>query len=602
MILRLKILFPHKIRTGLTAGLLLFLLMAGISPSASAQAQDPEFLRAQALENQGKLVEARAVYEALYRANPNDLYYWKFLLTCERTGDYPAMERLAAQRLKTRPGELSSMNYLSRAYHGQGETEKARGVLLESIGENWKDAGRVRNAANEFQFRNDLDGALDIYRTARIKTGNPEAFSMDVARLHAAQMRYAKAIEEYLKSMETSPASYAAVERILGMQFDAQTNMSDFIPPLEEYLAADPKSVKAGKLLSMLKMRLGEYEEACRAILNTAVPANVPAEVWNLAGRMEASGRPNEALLLYREYHLRFTTDPNSGKALLRAAAIRFESGDRTGAKRDYETLTAEYPGTPEASLASLRLIELDAADSADIIGRLQCLADSTADRAVAFEAYLLLGERNQKQGMTEEAARAFGKARLKARSREEIGDVASKSALLHFFTGKFDDMTYDIETAVTSVPEDDVSNDLLSLRVLYLRSSTEKERRDFGLYARGRYALFRGMDTEGLDSLAVAASDTASVVAPEAARVIGAFWRAEGETARALEWYDRAISAARDTTVLVEAMIEAADIYRNDLLDGDAARRLYVQALTAYPGSVFEAELRNRLRSIVEQ
>ena len=586
--------------------LLVFALFVAAHDPVQAQvatpSQNPLFLKAQTLESAGKLEEARAIYDSLYQAGTNDMYFWKLMLIDERTGRYKDMERLATDRMKTRPGDLSVISYLSRALYGMGDQEKARKVLIESIGGNWKDQDRVRNAANELQMRNDLDGALQVYDTARAKTGNRDDYSLEIARLYTAQMRYVKAIWEHLKTLESSPATYLTLEQLMKTSFDAQTNVADFIAPLSVYLKANPKSIKAGKLLSMLKMRLGDYEGACRAVLDTAVLANVPAEIWTLANQMQTAGQTNEALLLYSEYSRRFKADPNARAALLKSASIRLENGDGAGAKRDYTTIVTEYAGSAEASLASLRLLQLEEDGGADLTAKLRSLADSTVDRGVSCEAWMLLGERYLRKGMADEAGLALGQARQKARSREEIRGITAQSALLHFFTGKYDDMTVDIESCVSSAPDDRASNDLLALRVLFLRSSTARERRDFDLFAHGRYALFRGADAEGLDSLTVAAADTSSAVAPSAACALGTYWRSKGETARALEWYDRAITAASDTTVQVGAMMDAAEIHLTDLRDSEGARKLYVQALTACPGSVFEAELRSRLRSIVEK
>jgi tetratricopeptide (TPR) repeat protein len=589
-----------------TVGLLLFsfLLFVGMVPGgyAQIQTQDPQFLRAQVLESQGKLAEARPIYESLFEKQPNDLYYWKLILIYERLGDHKGMERLALLRLKTNPGDLTAINYLSRAYHGQGDEIKARQVLLSSIGDRWNDGDRVRNAANEFQYRNDLDGALEVFSLAREKTGNLKNYSVEIARLATAQMKYTLAVTEYLRTLEESPASLPSIEFIIKNSPGAKLQLPEFISPLADYLRANPKSVKAAKLLAEVKTRLGDNAGALRTIIDAAVRAEAPQEAWAFAEQSSSEGRRDEALQAYSEYHRRFPADPNARTALLKAASIRMEKGDREGAKRDYSTLASDYAKTPEAQLAALRLIQLTENEGIDLTAKLRSFADSTVDRAVAFEAQLLLGDRYLRRGNTEEAERALSQAILKARTKKEIYDAMSISALLHFFTGKYDAMTGDIETAVSSIPDGEDSNDLLSLRVLSLRLITESDRMNLGVYARGRFALYRGDEKYGLDSLMTVVADTSSVVASAAARSLGEHFRGKGRNGPALEWYNRAIAAARDTTVRVEAMMEAAEIQSQELGNPDAARKLYVDALTIYPGTVFDAELRSRLRRIVEK
>ncbi|MHB9029403.1 MAG: tetratricopeptide repeat protein [Candidatus Latescibacterota bacterium] len=569
---------------------------------AQVQTQDPQFLRAQVLESQGKLVEARPLYEDLFEKQPNDLYFWKLILIYERLGDHKGLERLALHRLKEIPGDLSAINYLSRAYHGQGDQIKARQVLLGSIGDRWSDGDRVRNAANEFQFRNDLDGALEIFRLAREKTGDANAYSIDIARLSTAQMKYTSAVAEYLRTLEESPVSYPSIEYIIRNSPGAKIQLPEFVAPLANYLRANPKSVKAAKLLADVQTRLGDHAGALRTIIDAAVRAGAPQEVWTFAEQSASEGRRDEALQAYTEYHRRFPADPIARIALLKAASIRMDKGDREGAKRDYSALASDYAKTPEAQLAALRLIQLTEGEGIDLTAKLRSFADSTVDRAVAFEAQLLLGDRYLRRGNGEEAGRALSQAVLKAQTKKEIYDVMSKSALLHFFTGNYDAMARDIESSVASIPDGEDSNDLLALRVLSLRLISESDRMNLGVYARGRFALYRGDEKTGLDSLMTVTADTSSVVASAAALSLGEHFRGKGETGQALEWYNRAIAAARDTTVRVEAMMEAADIQSRELGNPDAARKLYVDALTVYPGTVFEAELRSRLRRIVEK
>ena len=265
--------------------------------------------------------------------------------------------------------------------------------------------------------------------------------------------------------------------------------------------------------------------------------------------------------------------------------------------------MSADFPGTVEASLASLRILQLSSPEAGtDLISKLQAFVAAPLDRSVAFEANLLLGQVCLRQGKTLEAEKSLNEARLKARSKNEVYDVTSTIALMHFFTGAYETMAQDIEACVAGFPDHENANDLLALRVLSLRCATAKERINVTAYAHGRYALFRGLDREGIDCLTVAAGDTSSAAAPEAAHVLGDYYRGRGDTGKALTWYNQAISAASDTTVHVGAMMNLAEMYVTALNDNDAARKLYMDALTAFPGSVYEAELRSMLRSLTEK
>jgi tetratricopeptide (TPR) repeat protein len=571
--------------------------------SIFAQTNDPAYLKAQMLEAQGKLEEARVLYESLNSAHPTDLFFWKLVGIYERTGDYRAMERISLEKLKAVPGDLAAVNYLSRAYHGLGEEARSRKVLFDNIGDRWDDQERVMNAAGEFQSRNDMGSAIEVYLLARGKTGNPKLYALDLARLYTVQMNYPKALEEYLKVLEENPYALVSVEMMLKTPSSGAADPDDMAALLVSYLKSRPKSVKVARLLFLVRAKAGDVDGGVRAVLDASVAAGNASELKALAERMESEGRPREALLLYDALWGKFPSDAGRSAVLLKSAAIRIALGDSEGAKKNFQTVIDGYSGKPEASLAALRLMEIAGKESdIDLTGKLKAFAESATDNTVAYQAYLLLTDSFLRKGDTKGASDAVAHALLKAGAGRERFDASAKAAMIRLYACEFDEMTRDIETSVSFAPDGREAHDLLALRLLVLRASSAADRKLLASYARGRFDLFRGKEREGLDSLAAASSDTASAVAPEAARALGEWWRAKGDAGKALEWYTRAVSTARDTTAHVSAMMDAADLYIDVLGDRESAKRLYVDALTAFPGTVFDSELRSRLRGVTEK
>ncbi len=203
------------VRCGMAAMAALIVSCVFMPAAHAQQGRDQDMLKAQDFETRGMTAEARAIYEKLYRETPNDMYFWKLMLIYERTADYKSMEAIARKKLETVPGDISTLNYLSKALRGMGETGKAREVLYSIIGDKWMEADRVRNAGNELTIQGDLDGAAEVYETARKKTGAPDLYAFEMARLNAARMLYAKALPEYLKVIETYPAAYSFAEQML---------------------------------------------------------------------------------------------------------------------------------------------------------------------------------------------------------------------------------------------------------------------------------------------------------------------------------------------------------------------------------------------------
>ena len=114
------------------------------------------------------------------------------------------------------------------------------------------------------------------------------------------------------------------------------------------------------------------------------------------------------------------------------------------------------------------------------------------------------------------------------------------------------------------------ILDDLLDIVLLSQQLQNERDHTAFDAFAAGQYALFRGETDAAVDSLSVAASDTSSVVSSYAASELGSLFNRGHEYRQAVSWYLRAAKAARDTTMRVGLMIDAAEVLHNGLGETD--------------------------------
>jgi len=575
-----------------------------LQKSAKPDTAIRDFQRAQVLESLKRFDEAQKIYERLFETDPSDRNFWKLLLLYEKTNNFTSMAQLVLKRLQTNPEDATSMRYLARAYYGLGDVKKARSTLLNIIGDRWNDIYRIYQAANEFTYQNDFDSALDIYAKARKKMGNKDTFNVEIARIYTIRLNYEKAIEEYLKTLDRVKVLYPALEQIINKAFEAGITVETISRPLKRHLERFPGSIQAARLLSNVEYRSGNYEDAAETLMEAAIVSNNPQDIWNIAERLKKEGHMEIALKVYEAYYRYFEKAPGRVSALLESASIKTSLGDKKGAVKDYERLVNDYPGTDGASIASLRIIELSQDDMSEegYIGVLLDFAGSTKSREAAFEAYITLGDTFLKHGQTEKAKNAFKQAKIKSRQKQDYYEVAVRTSMLDFFTGDYKSMSEDIETVVKFKPNGDETNDLLSLQILGMRCSSEPDIRGFNTFAHGKYALYRGEINTAVDSFMTAARDTVSIVAPHAAGALAEMFAREGDMEKAFEWYMHAASTARDTTFHVSVLIGAADIAVNELHDSNQAKNLYLEAITAYQGTVYESELRRKLRKVVSE
>ena len=581
-----------------------FLWILLVTLAFAQEPVDKRFLEAQQLEQQGKFGEARDIYDRLYTATKNDQYFWRLMLVYERMNDYKNMEKLALSRLAIRPGDITSMKYLAQAYYGLGDKQKGRKVIMDIIGDKWDDRGRVSYAAGELQGLNETDAAVKVYMTARKKLGNDDIFSVELARIYLQQFKYIPAVEEYLKTLDSIEITFANIERIIEEALSSEISPEDLAKPIGDYLQKKPDSIPAARLLSKLKYRTGDYRGAYEVLIGPAVATQNAQDVWNLAELLYDDGHLDEALHAYEEFYRLFPKIPARVQALMKSASIKAETGNREGARQDYLRVVNDNGGTEEAAVATLGILKLsrDEMSEEGFSGALEKFASTSTFSTVALDAYLLLAESYMAVGKPDEAQQALADARIKARGKKEAYRIAAQSALFHFFTGDNEQMAQEIQACASLDPQGQELNDLLVLKMLGMRCSTDEERAGYSTFAHGKYALFSRLYSEAADSLTAAANDTLSVVASAAAGALADMYRENGDMKNALTWYLQAVSSAKDTTERVGAMIEAGDFLAAGLNDTEGAKSLYLEAITSYPGTVYESIIRRKLRSVVEK
>ncbi len=572
--------------------------------SVIAFTQNLQLIKAQEFESQGKLEEAKEIYESLYKSDGNDTYFWKLIQLYESTNDLKGLENLAFSKIKIQPNNIEARRYLARSYYSQGEREKAHETLMGIVEENWKNTNLVKLVADEFVNNSEYIDAIYVYKRARETAGDSLLYSTELARIYTLCEDYIPAIEEYLKSLEVANVVYLNIEQLINMGDEKGIKFEELIHPFVDYLDKNPQSVKAAKLLSDLMYREGDYDNSYQVLIGPAVETDSPIYIWNLAERLKNDGHKKKALEVYESYNRFFLNTPNRVDALMESATIKTEFGENESALEDYQILMDEYSGTVHAAFAVLRFIELSK-EKASFEGYIESLNDfaSTTDFIeVACEAYLLIGDTLMRNGRLEDAKQAYINAQVKSRSKEEIYKINVKLALLHFFEADYEAMSKEIGTCISILPDGEEINDLLSFKILGMKCSSNEEIADFKAFSQGHYALYRGDMESATESFMKAAKDTLSVVAPYSALAIGKIFKSQGDFSEAVKWFLYAADSSQDTTFHIGAIIEAANILETELDSKENAKELYLEAITTYPDNVYENKLRSELRAIIEQ
>ena len=574
-----------------------------IPPPNPFPAQDEDFVRAEALELQKEYVSALEIYKRLYDRDGTDMLFWKMIMLYEQTGDYRGMADLVESRLDNQPDDLSLLRYLARAQFGLGNDDLARDALNRIIDDRWNEEQRVYMVASELEMHNDIEGIAALYATARDHTGNEDDYAAELGSAYTMLNRYPEAIEEYLKLIDLSPQTAGMMIRALldDLKFSGLDN-GKVTSALEEYLKGHPGSIEPAGLLSELLYDDGEIEKAYETLIEPAILAKAPDAVWEFALQAADDGHEATALRAFGDFYDHFTDDDRRNHALISAAEIRAKLGDTAGAARDYNRLIDSQPGAELAAVAMYRVIALNRETMSEEGYRtaLSEFAGSTLYRTVAFAAYLELAAFVLQQGDFAASDDALMKAATKARTPDEQYELYRRIAFMNYYRADFAAMVTSIDQCMQYGAAEPDINDLLELRLLARRLISPNDSLYLAAIGRARFAFFREDRSAAVDSLKSVVTNAGPLLAPYAAMELAKLL-SDDDPATAVEWYVKAASADADSTRRIAALMHAGDVAAISLGD-DRAEELYLQALMESGGSVYDSEIRRKLRKVMGQ
>ena len=584
--------------------LIVLLMLAAFVSSTDATADaKASYEKAQLLESQGKIQEAMKILSDLYKNEGGDIYFWKLANLYEQEHDYENLGELMRSKLETDPVDEEAQRFLARAYYGSGKIEEGRRVLMDIYRHNRDNVFVVKLVGNEFFFQGDYESALEVYEDAGENVKLPAAFALEKARIYEFLENYPRALEEYLRSSMDVTTIYQTVRKVLENARAAGVPADELKRPLIEYLRSNPQNLAAARIVADMLYTEGNHDEAYHVLVRAAEKSGNPSDIWEFAEKAHVGGFDKLALEAYGTYYRLFPNAPQRVEALLKSAALKVALGMKVGAREDYTLIMNDYPGSIHAARAALHLLELsgDSVSFENHTAVIERYASTIQYREVAYESYLLLGSLYLGRGRGDEALKALSSAKIKARTNGELYEVCVRSARAHFFLKNYQAMNADIESCVGSGSDGEDINELLALKVLGMRCESPRSLKGFEALSDGHYALSRGDTTAAIEHFTRAASDSGSVTAPRAAQALAELLKSRGEFSEVVKWCLYAARATSDTTEAVGAVIQAADTAFQELRRPQEAKALYLEALTRYPGNVYESELRRKLRVLAE-
>ncbi len=594
----------------------IFTLFIIIICFGSLQAQNSSSIQ---LANQyyqdGEIEKAISLYESLAK-NPRNIpqihnNYFKILLN---TGRFDEAEKYIDKVLKNYKDNTYYLIDRGLIYVQKNEKEKEKAYydnLIKSLSD---DEFQVRIAAQHFARNQLYEYALDTYLLARKKQHNPHIYSLQLANLYRILNRKEEMIEEYLNYGNEQPNQLNSVKNIL------------------QNVLTEEEDLQAFENLLIDKVQKFSGDENYTDLL-----------IWVNLQQKDFYAAFIQARAVDKRFRLQ-------GSGLINIGRIALDNGDYRNAIRIFEYIIENYPETQNYQVARRYVIKAREekvkntfpVDSEEIktliseynslieeIGLNQFTVEALRSKALLHAFYLdehqeainileeIIKFPRMNKSIVDQSKLDLGDIYLligepwestllysqveKSSKETVIGyDAKFKNAKLSYYKGDFA-LAQDHLDILKNATTREIANDAMKLSLL-IKDNTVLDTSDFNMkrYANVDLLLFQNKKLEALDSLIKLKNEIKmhslydEVVMLEATinQELGNFDEAITLLNEIIEGYNYDI-LGDDALYLKGKILE-----ENKKLNQEAIM-VYTDFLIQYPGSIYTADARRRLRTL---
>ncbi len=583
--------------------------------SLSVFAQSDKAKLANEYYQQGELEKAQSIYEDIDN-NRSDvpLIFSNYVDLLQQKGETAKAEKFIQSSIKDFPSQIDYRIALLHLYESSGDMDKRDKylkVLEKDYGQHPMQLNLLARSLLNQQMYNE---SLMFFLKARKLSGDPSAFALDLANVYRMQGNQAQMTEEYLLYAESNPRNLSYVKNIL-QNILVDSEAQDLLEQtLISKLQKSPDESLYAELLIWLELQRKNFYGAfiqSRALdrrLNTEGEETM--RVGNIAMDNEAW---KDAVDIFTYIIDKYPNTRNYFTArtlLIRAKEnkIRNEFPVDTLAIRnlafEYQNLVSEMGENPstldvlrsKARLHAFYLNELDSAIA--ILNRV--ITNRRAPRTLVSQSKLDLGDIYLLDEQPWESTLLYSQVE-KSDKESPIGYEAKlRNAKLNYYTGNFALAKEHLDILKLATTRE-ISNDAIALSLLIqdntVFDSTDQVMQQFAnielmiyrnLKVEAEHALKKMLETYQNHSLTDEIYWLLSKLALE---------RADYDTS--IEYLDLIVEKYGTDILADDAFYKKAVILSDYVLDKEKALNVMIEFLKQYPGSLYTAEARTRVRKL---
>ncbi len=597
----------HKVKNYL---LLFFYLI--ISLALPAQTNEKAQL-ANEYYQQGSYDKARDLYDDLSgKKEIIPLIHSNYfeLLLIEK--DFKAAEKYIKQVLKYFPGNSQYESNVIALYHAAGEKDKKEAYTEDLKKHYYQNQLKLNVIAQNLVSQQLLDDAISFIAEARKISGNPYAFSLDMAGIYRMKNEKPEMTNEYINYARENPLNINYVKNIFQNILKEDDDLDFLENSLIKKIQSEPNNFLYADLLIWVELQRKNFYGAFIQARSLDRKKNTKGDESMRIGQIAMDNEAwDDAIRIFQ--YVSDTYDESYNYAISKRYIIRAKENkirnifpvDRAEIRtliNDYDNLIKEI-GLNHISLeaqrnkALLHAFYLDEKDSAIFILQ-KVINNPRSSPQLIARAKMDLGDIYLLNGTPWESTLLYSQVE-KSNKESPIGYEAKlRNAKLNYYTGNFTLAQSHLDILKLATTRE-ISNDAIDLSLLIKNNtvldSSEKIMQNF---ANIELMIFQNKVDQSITSLVQLISNNPThPIVDESYWKLSGLLKQKGQFQEAIKYLDKILELFPTDILADDSMYEKGLIYQDHIKNEDLAMETYQKFLTQYPGSIYVAEARNKIR-----
>ncbi len=594
--------------------ILVFVSLLFAIPSFGQSPQDRQL--ADQYLNNSEYEKAAQLYERLMGMDPFGTYpqYLRCLLAMK---NYDDSEKLVKKIIKKQPDFPSYFVDLGFVYISKGETEKGKQQYEKAIKSLKPDQGQIVSLANAFQYRQELDFALQTYEEGKKLMRGIYSFNFEMAEVYYQKGDYEKMTDEYLDAVTDNPMLQQNVLNTLQSRvgFDPDNTRNDYLrTALLRRIQKNPDQIQFSEMLIWLFIQQKDFDSAL--IQSKALDKRLKEDgsrIFSLGSMAVSNLNYDAALKAYQYIVEKGPSNVNYVTARMEylntlnkkiTESNTYTKADLATLQKDYETTLTELGRSAKTAslirgLAHLQAFYLDMPDTA--ISELEnAIGFPGISKTVQADCKLELGDIYLFSGNVWDSDLLFKQVEKDFKSDPLAQEAKFRAARLDYFRGDFEWAQAQLDV-LKSATTQLIANDALSLALLIsdnmgLDSTTDA----LSLYSQADLLYYRNKPDDAMILL-----DSLLKTYPGHTLIDDSWYKQAQIMDLKRNWtaedslYRLILEKDSSSVIADDALWKRAQLFEIKLSDKAKAMELYQDLLTKYPGSLYVVEARKRYRSL---